>query len=187
MDFGPDLDGRLGYSARLRYQLVSGPIFSAFYTDNRGDRDLHDNDEYAWSTRFFVLGADFPLDPHWKLIGEIQKGTTKMGFPPKANVQADFHATYLLLSYSIGRWVVSGRVEEFAVGERDFSSAELNAQDGAAATLAVMYRKSSWLCGMELQYADVEREGNPVDINPLGTVDKQQGGDQFMLVIRRYF
>lgn len=185
--FGPDLDGRVGYSLRVRYEDSGGPIFSAFYTDNRGDQDLHDNDEYAWNNRFFVLGADFPLNPHWRLIGETQIGSTKMGFTPGANVQADFQASYLLLSYNINRWVLSARIETFEVKEQDFSAAELNDQDGSAATLALLYRRSGWLYGIELQHADINRIGNALDINPVGVIDTQQGGNQITLVARRYF
>jgi hypothetical protein len=185
--FGPDLDKRPGYSVRLRYEILDGPLFSAFYTDNRGDRKLHDGDEYAWQTRFSVVGVDWAFNPHWRLLSEAQSGSTNMGFPPGANVQTDFTARYLLLSYSYSNWILSARVETFEVKERDFSPAELNDQEGSATTLAVLYRMGGWRLGAELQHAAISRPGNPLDISPVNNISTQQGGNQFTLIARRYF
>ncbi len=38
--FGPNLDGRLGFALRGRYDNGSGIRFSAFYTDNGGDQNI---------------------------------------------------------------------------------------------------------------------------------------------------
>lgn len=58
-----DLDGRVGYALRMRHSVDDGATFSAFYTNKRGDQDLHNGDEYAWANRFGVVGFDWPINP----------------------------------------------------------------------------------------------------------------------------
>jgi hypothetical protein len=185
--FGPDLDGRPGYSVRMRYAVPEGVVLSAFFADNRGDRDLHDGDEYAWDSQFLILGVDLPIGLDWKLLAESQHGSTQMGFAPGANVAADFHAHYVLLSYSSGAWQYSTRLERFGVREVDFSAAENNQQKGEAATAAILYRHDDWLLGLEVQHAKIRRPGNRTDLQPGFATDPQQGGTLFNVVARRYF
>lgn len=180
--FGPDLDGRAGFAVRARYDNGSGLRLSALVTDNRGDRDLHDGDEYAWSTRFGVAGFDWALTPEWTLLGELLHGRTLMGFPPGANVDFGFDAAYLLLSRRFAQWTISGRVEAFHISERDRSIAELNTQNGQALTLAVLREHGDWRFGVEATYADINRPGNLEFSNTT-----EQGGTQLLLSARRYF
>ena len=51
--FGTDLDGRTGYSARVRYSDPQPANVIYTYLDNRGDRELH-RGEYAWATKFHL-------------------------------------------------------------------------------------------------------------------------------------
>jgi hypothetical protein len=180
--FGPDLDGRLGGTLRVRRALASGVNLSAFYTDNRGDQDLHDGDEYAWRNRFGIVGFSVPLDADWTVLAESLWGRTEMGFAPGPNVQARFAAQYLLLSRSVGSWVWSGRVDRFRIKEQDFSSAEQNDQRGYAITLAAQRSIGNWRLGAEVLHADIERPGLRAE-----GFDIAQGGSQLMLLLRYYF
>lgn len=180
--FGPDLDGRIGYALRGRFDTGQGLRLSAYYTDNRGDQDLHSGDEYAWNSQFAVLGFDWQVSERWTLLGEALHGDTLMGFPPGPNVNIGFDAAYLLLSFQDGPWTWSGRIEAFHIGEKDRSSGELNTQDGRALTLAVLREWSNWRIGAELLLSDITRPGN---VEFAGNTD--QGGVQAMLLARRYF
>jgi hypothetical protein len=179
--FGPDLDGRVGYAIRARHSIDDGPNFSAFYTDNRGDRDLHDGDEYAWANRFAVAGFDWPINPDWTLLGEAMNGITNMGFPPGPNVEARYNTQYLMAARTAGQCTYSLRIERFRVKEGDFS-AELNDQNGRAATFAIQRQQDSWRFGLELTHADIERPGNADEGAPI-----EQGGLQLSAVARYYF
>lgn len=180
--FGPDLDGRIGFSLRGRYDNGAGLRLSGFYTDNRGDQDLHDGDEYAWNSQFAVFGFDWAMSERWTLLGEVLRGRTLMGFPPGPNVDIDFDAAYLLLSFQDGLWTYSGRLDAFHVGERDGSFGELNIQNGNSRTIAVLREWHDWRFGAELLIGDVRRPGNA----EFG-VAADQGGAQWMLIARRYF
>lgn len=179
--FGGDLDGRPGFALRAKQNFVGGGHISAFFTDNRGDRKLH-NDEYAWHTRFGILGFDQPLGDTWTVLGEWMHGRTNMGFPPGPNVSFDFDAAYLAASRSVGLWTITGRAEAFHIKELDRSVAERNTQNGTGATLALLRNDGEWRFGIEAQYFDIRRPGNLEFSAPA-----QQGGAQVRVLARRYF
>jgi hypothetical protein len=180
--FGPDLDGRIGYTLRVRQSFAGGAHVSAAWVDNRGDRKLHDGDEYAWNTQFAIIGFDLPLSDDWMLLGEAIHGRTLMGFPPGANVNFGFDASYLTLSHSVERWTHSVRLEAFHISERDYSIGELNTQNGVSATVALLYGLDDWRFGAELGYSDIHRPGNREFQG-----NAQQGGTQMQVLVRRYF
>jgi hypothetical protein len=134
--FGTDLDGRTGYSARLRYSLPQRASIQYLYLDNQGDRALH-RGEYAWATRFHLISADAGDPDRLSAAAEYMKGKTGMGHAP-IFVDADFYATYFLLSWKRGRQRWTGRYELFNTKDRDFSQAEINEENGRSWTFSWM-------------------------------------------------
>jgi hypothetical protein len=135
--FGSDLDGRPGYSARVRYSVPQRGNVLYTYVDNRGDRELH-RGEYAWATKFHLLGAEIGNPDRVVVAGEYMHGSTTMGRGP-AFVDADFFAAYVLVSGKSGRNRVTARYELFNTEEQDFSPAEINEENGRAWTLTWMF------------------------------------------------
>lgn len=180
--FGPDLDGRAGFSLRYRRQADTGATLSLFYSDNRGDQDLHNGDEYAWRNRFGTAGFTLPFAGAWSVLGEAMFGRTEMGFAPLANVIARYDAQYVLLSRTQGDWTLSGRLERFAISEQDFSVAERNDQRGFALTASAQRNFGDWRAGFEYSYADIRRPGLVSE-----GFNSAQGGSQLMLMLRYYF
>lgn len=135
--FGSDLDGRTGYSARVRYAVPQRGNVQYTFLDNRGDRELH-RGEYAWATKFHLLGVELGDPDRLVLAGEYMQGSTTMGHGP-VYVDADFFAAYLLVSGKRGRNRVSARYELFNTEEQDFSLAELNEENGRTWTLTWMF------------------------------------------------
>ncbi|HYI08506.1 MAG TPA: hypothetical protein VEK57_05520 [Thermoanaerobaculia bacterium] len=135
--FGTDLDGKTGYSARLRYSLPQRAGIQYLYLDNQGDRALY-RGEYAWATKFHLLSADAGDPDRLSVAAEYMKGKTGMGHG-EAFVDAGFYATYFLASWKRGRNRWSGRYELFNTEERDFSIAESNEENGRAWTFTWMF------------------------------------------------
>lgn len=135
--FGSDLDGRPGYSARVRYAIPQRANVLYTYVDNRGDRELH-RGEYAWATKFHLLGAEVGDPDRFVVAGEYVRGSTTMG-RGVAFVDADFFAAYLLVSGKSGRNRLTARYELFNTEEQDFSPAETNEENGRAWTLTWMF------------------------------------------------
>jgi hypothetical protein len=158
--FGSDLDGRPGYSARVRYSMPQRANVLYTYVDNRGDRELH-RGEYAWATKFHLLGVELGDPDRLILATEYMRGSTGMGHAP-AFVDADFFAWYLLVSGKSGRNRVSARYELFNTEEQDFSIAERNEENGRAWTLTWMFAVSPPLrLAAELTQVVGERPGTP--------------------------
>lgn len=135
--FGPDLDGKTGYSARLRYSIPQRGSIQYTWLDNRGDLELY-RGEYAWATRFQLVGVDWGDPDGFAVAAEYIKGTTEMG--TFANyVESGFHAAYLLVSQKKNRTRWSARYEVFGASELDHTDAERNDEDGRAWTLTWMY------------------------------------------------
>lgn len=148
--FGPDLDGRTGYSARLRAQIPERAMAQLTHIDNRGDRKEY-RGEYAWQTRFDIIGAQLgtPSSPT-TLIAEYGWGKTGMGVPP-IFVNANFDAGYVLLSHVIGKERFSARYDIFATVDRDHAvGAETNTEHGRAWLLAWLHQLNPHLrAGLE--------------------------------------
>jgi hypothetical protein len=130
---GGDLDGRPGYSARLRLQAPAKGSIQLLHLDTRGDRMLHQG-EYAWATRFDHLAADWTFARGTTIAGEWIRGDSGMGDRAAAFVQIDFDSRYLLLSYAVGRCRYTIRGEEFDIRDRDHSVAEDDDDHGTAVT-----------------------------------------------------
>ena len=86
-----------------------------------------------------------------------------------------------MLARSAAAWSHSLRAERFRVNEGDFS-AELNDQNGRAATFAVQFQQAQWRFAVELTEADIKRAGNAIEAASI-----EQGGLQISAVARYYF
>ena len=137
--FGDDLDGNTGFAARARYSVPQRGSVQYTWLDNRGDRRLHDG-EYAWATRFHLLGAEIGDPDNLVFAAEYMKGKTGMGDrTTSAFVDADFYAAYALLSEKRGRHRWTARYDLFNTEDKDESLAEYNEEKGRSWTLAWMY------------------------------------------------
>ena len=135
--FGSDLDGRIGWTGRVRFQIPQRFTIQLTGADNRGNQHLY-NGEYAWYTDFILVGADWRVAEHTTLAAEAASGETAMGFP-LTKVEAYFRTAYLLASQEFGRHRVSARIERFHNTEGDHTAAEDNAEEGNAFTVAYFY------------------------------------------------
>lgn len=153
---GSDLDGRLGWTARVAgVNESTGRRFGLRLADNRGDREIY-HGEYAWRTRTAAAGFALPLGD-WTVAAEILAGKTGMGTAP-VFVDLDFGAGYVLVSRTLGpAWRLSGRVERFETSDRDGSATEVNSEVGEAATIALLWSTGRWRLGAEVLWLEVER------------------------------
>lgn len=134
-----DLDGRTGYSARVRYSVPQRGNVQYTFVDNRGDRLLYDG-EYAWETRFHLLGAEVGNPDGFIVLGEFMRGVTYMGQQIfTAHVEAEFEAAYLMISEKQGRNRWSARIDRFSVTDDDLTPGENSDEEGISWTLTWMF------------------------------------------------
>ena len=180
--FGSDLDSRPGWAAYLHFRLSGQYSVQYSYYDNRGDRALHNGDEYAWNTGFHLLGGEYFAGP-WSFAGEVLKGSTGMGLGGGPRVQADFESAYALASVTPGPFRLTLRYDTFEVEEGDFTRAEDNTDDGEAWTFAVFWEpRDDFRLGLE--WVDVE------GVHPAAAdsgFDAVTDGQSLVLEVRYYF
>ncbi len=148
---GRDLDGRVGYALHGRWGRSEHWRLVGTWFDNRGDRRLH-RGEYAWDTRFSIVGASWRPHPEWDLAAEWMQGSSGMGLRSgPVFVDIDFRSAYLIASWSPDpRWRLSLRGDRFRVIDRDRTIAEDNDDSGDAVTAAGFYAPSErWRFGIE--------------------------------------
>lgn len=146
-----ELDDRIGWNARARWQRGGG-LLQAAYLDNRGDRALHDG-QYAWRTRFAQAGLELRLPHGFQLIAEAASGKTGMGDPAGSHVDVDFRAGYALATWSGAKLRLSARYDRFENRDRD-GTAEPNGEEGHSVTLAAFLSPRPYL-RLGLEYLDL--------------------------------
>ncbi|KZY82871.1 hypothetical protein A3742_08310 [Oleiphilus sp. HI0071] len=152
--FGSDLDGRPGYALRFNYDNEWLSL-SAAWVDNLGDTELH-RGEYAWRTRFALLGASWFIHPNLELISEASKGSTSMGSLPAVDV--DFYSAYSMLSYSLNAYRLTYRYDVFGANDVDRVDDDNN-DFGRSHTVALMWSPdaSDYRLGVEALYLQSDR------------------------------
>ncbi|MGZ7033302.1 MAG: hypothetical protein ACXVIJ_15175 [Thermoanaerobaculia bacterium] len=136
--FGSDLDGRFGWTGRLRWQIPQKFTIQLASANNRGDRELY-HSEYAWYTDFLLLGTDWRIAEHSTIAAEAARGETGMGLQIGPRVDSRFQTAYVLFSQEFGRHRMSVRGETFRVHDLDHTSAEDETEHGNAVTLAYFF------------------------------------------------
>lgn len=155
---GRDLDSRAGYALHGHWGRSAHWRLVGSWFDNRGDRRLH-RGEYAWDTRFAILGAHWRPHSEWELAAEWLRGSSGMGLRSgPAFVDIDFSSAYVLASWSASAdWRLSLRADHFSIVDRDGSAAENNDDSGNAVTLAGFYSATPhWRLALEFTRSDSE-------------------------------
>ncbi len=186
--FGADLDGRVGWAGFATWRPTTTFSLRATRYNNRGDKQLHRGEEYAWATDFELVGADLHLR-RWDVLAEWMDGHTGMGNLQAAHVRARFEAFYGLISWHTAntgeqpRLRVSLRFDKFSTIDIDGTSAELNDDAGTAWTLAVLWSATRSLrLGIEFQDAHGDRPQAGLE-----GFERSNGGRQALLELRYRF
>ena len=127
-----EIDGRVGYYARLDWRPPGRFGFNAFYYANNGNKTGDTPDlQWAWDTRFWNFGASWDVDDDTRVLSQVMTGQSLMGYPNGRSVWVNINYTsaYLLASHSVGKSGFSGRVEYFETTDNNFRPATDDAGD----------------------------------------------------------
>ena len=145
-----EIDGRAGYYGGLDLDDPGRLLITALRYDNRADPSASDAaaQVFAWHTAFNSAGARLEYGPGWTVIGQWMSGQTAIA-PGGSTLEWPFKASYLLLSKSWGRQMLSARYDRFEVDSRN---AEPDGeQSGHAWTVAYVFDAGrSWTVTLEL-------------------------------------
>jgi hypothetical protein len=161
--FESDLDGRIGYAARIRYSIPERFNIQFTRVDNRGDRLLH-RGEYAWATDFNHVGAELHVHDT-TVLAEWMSGRTTMG-PVLIGVDANFYAAYGLVSQHAGRNRFSARLDTFETSDNRPVVSDRYDEHGRAWTFSWLYDvRSHWRAGVEFtQVTGTHTEAEEADL-----------------------
>jgi len=136
--FERDLDGRTGYSERVRFTLPERGMIQLLHLDNRGDFLLY-RGEYSWKTKYNQVSAQAGNPETSIIAAEWMDGSTAMGLPQFSHVYVDFRSAYVLLSRKQGRTRVSIRGDTFRTTDQAHAAVNEYGERGHAVTATVMY------------------------------------------------
>jgi hypothetical protein len=140
-----EVDGRLGFYAKLAWSPAAPVSLEAFHYRNRGTPDaVTDRLQWGWDTRFWNVGARVDLGPHTRLLAQALTGTTEMGVEEDEHywVETRYRAAYLRLIREQGPLTLTGRLDLFGTRERGSEMGGAESEGGWAATAAASWALS---------------------------------------------
>lgn len=168
-----EVDGRLGYYARLDWQTPWPVAVNLFRYDNRGDRLSSYDKQTAWRTRFCNAGASASLGARTVAKAQVLWGNTLVG-PETAlgyPTDVDFAAAYLLVSRELGGGKLSARGDWFRTHDNSYVASDDNNEHGWAGMLAYKHRLTRFAdLVVELLHVESDR---PVRVANAGIASQQ--------------
>ena len=157
-----ELDGRMGYYARLDWRPPAPVAVNLEFYDNQGDPMAVRNGQWGWATRFYNLGLAWRLTTKDEWLSQYMTGQTATGWPAGQGhrvVDTGFESAYLLMSHRCDSGArLTGRVDYFAVKDHSRRAVDDNSETGYAATLAWMKPVSDYLdLGVEAMHVISDR------------------------------
>ena len=146
-----EIDRRVGFYGRLDWRPPWPFGVALFYYDNRGDpKAFETTGQWGWRTRFWNLGINADLGPRTKLLAQGMAGSTIMGFETGGVpwVHTYFRSAYALVTQTIGKGAITGRVEAFGTREHGSEMSPSESEDGVALTAAARYSITDKLTGL---------------------------------------
>ncbi|EGF90963.1 hypothetical protein ABI_23760 [Asticcacaulis biprosthecium C19] len=137
-----EVDGRLGYYARIDWRPPVPIRVDLEFYDNQGNPEIVRNGQYGWATRFYNLGILYQPASDWEILSQYMTGATAMGGTVDKGARAfeiRYDSIYLLATrrFEDGSRL-SGRFDAFAVKDLSWRKRDDNTEKGHAATLAWM-------------------------------------------------
>ncbi len=161
--FAEDLDDNWGYALAASLSRASVYQLKLTAIDNRGDGELYQG-EYAWHTKFFIVGGKYHLSDQWLVLAEYSQGSTAMG-PESLGVDVDFTSAYILTSYLHDDWRYSLRLDSFDVEDQNPTRntptlQDINDDKGQSLTVAIFWEPAGapWNIGVEVLALDQTRQ-----------------------------
>jgi hypothetical protein len=170
-----EIDGRAGYYGGLDLDDPGRLLITALRYDNRADPAAADAaaQVLAWHTAFNSAGARLEYGPGWTVIAQWMDGQTEIA-PRGTMLEWPFDASYLLLSKSWGRQMLSARYDRFEVDSRN--AAPDGAQSGHAWTVAYVFDAGrNWTVTLELLRVTSSSYSWGEDTGNFGPVTDNQG------------
>jgi hypothetical protein len=172
-----EIDHRLGWYAGASWSMA-GIGKAAFYRyDNAADPAAHQDEYFAWRTRFWSVG----WESHWDALTLLAQGLSgDTAIEPFAGFVAvtKFKSAFVLAAYDLDDWRIAARVEAFQT--RSTVGLVPLEEDGHAFTADASWMPKDWLRVTGEVIAITSRRGERV----ITGLNAQQADTQFQLSVR---
>jgi hypothetical protein len=176
---GRDLDGKTGFSERVRIQLPERAMLQFTHVDNRSELVPGVPPDEPWLTRFNIVGGEAGSSGPTTIAGEWMKGETTIAFPG-GTFSLDFDTAYLLVSRKLGSNRYTTRVERFSTRNHSRPANDSSRENGRAVTVAWLHDVSDHL-RTSLEY--VRANGDHPGASSAG-LDPRTGGSTIIAEVR---
>lgn len=134
-----EIDNRVGWYTGARWTIPDAGTLSIYRYDNDTDPTKHNDDYFAWHTRFWNAGWESHVGG-FSLLAQALRGETTID--PASPLTTEFQSAYGLVAYDFDdAWRVAGRIETFRTHEANAALSE----DGHALTAALSWMPRDWL------------------------------------------
>jgi hypothetical protein len=137
-----EIDNRVGWYAGAQWSPPNLGTLSIYRYDNDANPASHDDDYFAWRTRFWSAGWESHFG-RFGVLAQALRGETSIEAAPPAVATTKFQSAYVLISYDItDDWRIAARAETFSTHRAPLS---LLNEDGHALTAALSWTPRDWL------------------------------------------
>ncbi len=174
-----NIDGHIGWYGGADWDVPGFGHAAVLRYENRADPFAATSGDESWTTQFWSVSFKTRL-LDTALMAQALAGETTIGGYGGVLHTTDFQSAFLLASYDLGDWRISGRAEAFAARN---SGGTLLDEDGHAFTGAVSWSARDWLSlTAELIALDSRRRERLLAGSPAARSDTQfQLGARFFL------
>ncbi len=177
-----EFDNRPGWYAGASWTAADQWLIEAFRYDNEADPGAHQDDYFAWRTKFWDIGASKQLGA-FKLLAQAIIGNTEIAPSARFSATTDFDSAFALLGWEQDEWRVAVRAEEFHTRTYNtFGLSAATSEIGSAVTAAVSWLPNDWLKLTGELVAITSRRGE----RTLSGLNARQDETQFQLSARVY-
>jgi hypothetical protein len=155
-----EIDNRPGWYGGATWADTDDWKIQIFRYDNDANASAHDDDYFAWHTRFWDAGLSKTYDAFTVVAQGLSGATTITPFPRFTSV-TNFDAAYALVGWERDEWRLAVRGDLFRTHNGDDS---LLSENGHALTFAATWSPKDWLrLTGEILYIDSSRNEREVE------------------------
>ncbi len=178
-----EFDHHIGWYAGASWDDTKQWHVELIRYDNDADPSAHEDDYFAWHTRFWDAG----LSDHFgrfTIIAQALTGDTTITPSPGFSSTTDFSSAFALLGWESGEWRLAARGDIFRTRTHNtFGASPLTGEDGYALTASASWLPKDWLRLSGEVLSITSKRGERV----IESLSPQQTETQFQLSARFFW